>query len=236
MTTAHRLERLVVLGAGGHARELVDAVHAVNAVRPTWDLLGVLDDGDRPTEPGPEVGAPYLGPTSMVGMLDARYVVGIGDGAVRERMDEMARRASRTPATVVHPTASVGRRAVLHPGCYVAAHATLTTDCVLGRHTHVNVGASVSHDDVLGAYCTLAPGARLGGRAVLEDGVTLGLNCAVLPGVRLGAWSVAGAGATVTRDVQPGSVVVGTPAAVLRRAAERVGTHRNVFGRLEVDE
>ncbi|MCX4824581.1 acetyltransferase [Streptomyces sp. NBC_01142] len=224
MTTASRPERLVLLGAGGHARELIDAIHAVNAVRPTWDLLGVLDDGDRPTEPGPEVRAPFLGPTSLVGMLDAWYVIGIGDGAVRERLDRMARRSSRTPATVVHPAASVGPRAVLGPGCYVAANATLTTDCVLGRHTHINVGASVSHDDVLGAYCTLAPGARLGGRAVLEDGVTLGLNCAVLPGVRLGAWSVAGAGATVLKDVLPGSVVAGTPAVVLRRTPDPVPT------------
>ncbi|MGW6455340.1 acetyltransferase [Streptomyces sp. NPDC055078] len=214
----HAPERLVVFGAGGHGREIVEAVLAINAVRPRWQLLGVLDDTEPSAGELRGLGTEFLGPTSRIRSLDARYVIGIGDGAVRRRLDLMAAHSARPATPIVHPTASVGRRVTLGPGCYVAAHATVTTNCVLGRHSHVNVGASVSHDNVMGAYCTLAPGTRLAGRVVTDDGVTLGLNSAVLPGVRLGAWSVVGAGATALRDVPARSVVIGTPAHPIEEA------------------
>ena len=51
---------IVVIGSGGFGRETVEAVRAVNAERPTWDLLGFLDDD--PTLIGSEIdGVPVLG-------------------------------------------------------------------------------------------------------------------------------------------------------------------------------
>ncbi|MCA9103618.1 MAG: acyltransferase [Pirellulales bacterium] len=46
----------------------------------------------------------------------------------------------------------------------------------------------------------------------VEQGVAIGANATVLPGIRLGRYCVVGAGAVVTRDVAPHSVVVGSPA------------------------
>ncbi len=49
------------------------------------------------------------------------------------------------------------------------------------------------------------------------DGVLLNVNVAILPGVTVGERSYIGAGAVVTKDVPPNSVVVGNPARVIRR-------------------
>jgi acetyltransferase-like isoleucine patch superfamily enzyme len=51
----------------------------------------------------------------------------------------------------------------------------------------------------------------------IGDGVLLNVNVAILPGVTVGERSYIGAGAVVTRDVPPNSVVVGNPARVIRR-------------------
>jgi acetyltransferase-like isoleucine patch superfamily enzyme len=56
------------------------------------------------------------------------------------------------------------------------------------------------------------------GRVVIERDVWIGANATVLPGVRVGTGSVVGAGAVVTRDVPPGTIVMGVPA---RSAHER---------------
>lgn len=53
------------------------------------------------------------------------------------------------------------------------------------------------------------------GRVVVERDVWIGANATILPGVRIGAGSVVGAGAVVTRDVAPDTVVAGVPARVL---------------------
>src|SRR3954470_7527439 len=54
---------------------------------------------------------------------------------------------------------------------------------------------------------------------VVERGVRIGSGAIVLGGVRIGAGALVGAGAVVTRDVEPGAVVAGVPARV--RAAAR---------------
>lgn len=51
---------------------------------------------------------------------------------------------------------------------------------------------------------------------VIEDNVFIGANSIVLKGVRIGKDSVIGAGAIVTRNIQPGSIVVGSSANVIR--------------------
>jgi maltose O-acetyltransferase len=54
------------------------------------------------------------------------------------------------------------------------------------------------------------------GPVIIEDDVWLGTNAVVLPGVRIGRGAVVGAGAVVTRDVAPFTVVAGVPARLIR--------------------
>lgn len=51
---------------------------------------------------------------------------------------------------------------------------------------------------------------------LVEDNVSIGSNATILP-VKIGKNSVIGAGAVVTRDVPPNSIVIGNPAKILRR-------------------
>ncbi len=51
---------------------------------------------------------------------------------------------------------------------------------------------------------------------IIEDDVWIGSNATILPGVKIGRGAVVGAGATVTKDVEPYSIVTGTPATLLK--------------------
>lgn len=52
-------------------------------------------------------------------------------------------------------------------------------------------------------------------KTVVENGVSIGSNATILP-VRIGKDAIIGAGAVVTRDVPPGTVVAGNPASFIR--------------------
>ena len=73
----------------------------------------------------------------------------------------------------------------------------------------------MGHDTELEDYVTVLPGANVAGNVRLETGVTVGSGAVVLQGRTVGAGALVGAGAVVTRDVLPGTVVVGSPAAQL---------------------
>lgn len=54
-------------------------------------------------------------------------------------------------------------------------------------------------------------------QVIIEEGAEVGMGAIILPGVTIGKNSIVGAGAVVTRDVEPYSVVVGVPARFVRK-------------------
>jgi sugar O-acyltransferase (sialic acid O-acetyltransferase NeuD family) len=211
----------VVVGAGGHGRETVDVVHAINRAHPgTWDLLGVLADAD----PGSAGGVPnpvlleriggvrIIGTTADAAALGAdHYVIAIGSVAVRRRIDAIVP-ASIAAAVLVHPTAVVAGDAELAGGVIVTIGSVVGSGCAIGRHSHLNVHDVVGEGCRVGAYVSLSPGVVLGSGVTVADGVFVGTGAIVVDGVRLGEGCVVGAGAVVTADVAPGLTVRGVPA------------------------
>src|SRR5688500_16281578 len=119
-------EDLVIVGAGGHGRETLDVVEAINEIEKRWSFLGFLDDGEVRAERLSRRGAEVL----EIGDLDAgkvRYVVGIGEPLARESVAERMTRAGFAPATLVHPAATVGGDVRLADGVVLAAGARVTT-------------------------------------------------------------------------------------------------------------
>lgn len=203
---------LVVIGAGGHCRELLDAVEALDGVHAGFEVLGVVAESWPLRERLEHRGVELLGGPELLDGLDARFVVAIGDGATRRRFDALCCDLGLHAATVVHPRAELGRGAVLGEGCYIASGARVMADAALGRHVHVNVGAVVSHDSVVGDFSTLSPGTLINGTAAVGEGVFFGTGSIVLPGCTIGDGAVIGAGAVVTGDVPEHVTAVGVPA------------------------
>jgi sugar O-acyltransferase (sialic acid O-acetyltransferase NeuD family) len=206
------VERLVIIGAGGFAREVLDVVEAINRERPTWDVVGFVDDGDPDEDLLEARGHQLLGGSDHLERLDAAFVIGIGDPATRRRLDERASSAGLLPATVVHPQATMASLVDLGPGSVVTAGVRMTTNISTGRHVHLNLNTTVGHDCVLGDYVTVNPGVNISGSCVIGDGVMLGTGAAVIQGLTIGAGATVGAGAVAVKDVPPGVTAVGIPA------------------------
>jgi sugar O-acyltransferase (sialic acid O-acetyltransferase NeuD family) len=209
---------LVILGAGGHGREVLDVFDAVNAVGPTrYQFAGFLDDGEPSATLLERRGARVLGPASLLDTLDADYLLGTGAMTARRRLASVGLSARRQAPVLVHPTASIGSCVELGDGVVIAAGARVTTNVSLGAHVHLNLNVTVSHDCVLGARVIANPGAVVCGNVWVGDDVTLGAGCVIREGIVIGARAIVGAGAVVVHDVEPGTTVVGVPARVLNR-------------------
>jgi sugar O-acyltransferase (sialic acid O-acetyltransferase NeuD family) len=200
---------LVIVGAGGFGREVLDLVRDINAVTPTFDFLGYLDDGDVDTVLLGRLGARVLGGSARLAELDASYVIAIASSGSRKAIGAIADSSHRVAATLRHPAAEVGSDVRLGEGSIVCGHAQLTTNIEVGRHSVVNRGCTIGHDVVIGDFVTIHPGVHVSGGVVIEDGATLGTGSVIVPGIRVGAGSVVGAGAVVARDVAPFVTVVG---------------------------
>jgi sugar O-acyltransferase (sialic acid O-acetyltransferase NeuD family) len=210
---------LVIIGTGGHGREALDVVEAMNTDAPTFEFLGFIDERGGNDDLVSARGARTIGSLDALRGLGAHYVIGIGSGAVRRRLDEQLTGWGCVAATLVHPHATLGAQAMLGPGVIVAAGARITTNVTLGRHTHVNVNATVSHDCRLGDYVTISPGVTISGTVTIGAATMMGAGSTVIQNRTIGADVTVGAGAVVIRDIADGITAVGVPALALDERA-----------------
>lgn len=209
----------MIIGAGGHGREVLDVVEAINAVEPLFNVIGFLADRDGAHEPLARRSVGIIGPTSIIETLDADYIVAIGNPAARADIDQRCMRMGLSTPVLIHPAASIGSDVHLGPGSVVMAGARITTNLVAGRSLQVNVNATISHDARIGDYVTISPGCNISGDVALGDRVYLGTGCVIIPGVRIGAKTMVGAGAVVINDLPSDVTAVGVPAKPLVRGA-----------------
>ena len=133
------------------------------------------------------------------------------------------RRAHIGPGVALAPNASLrgGERITIGAGAHVGAYCSLWAGDTTGRIT-LGAKALLGPEVFITAsnYRT-APGTpvmdqeRLEADVVIGDDVWLGARVIVLPGVTVGDGCVVGAGSVVTRDLEPGSIAVGSPARVV---------------------
>ncbi len=176
------------------------------------DLCTSPDDPSHGANDGTDHGAKHGAHRGASISDDAGYVIAIGAGEVRRRLDERLTAAGRQALTLIHPMATVGGDNRIAEGCILTAGSRVTTNITLGRHTQLHVNSTIGHDSVLDDFVSVYPGATVSGNVHLGEAVTIGTGANVLPGVTIGAGAFVGAGAVVTADVEPGVTVVGVPA------------------------
>lgn len=215
-------KRVIVLGAGGNCRDIVDAMLDVNRDEATqiFEPLGYLDDD--PEKLGMRLGGvEVLGPISLARQRpDCWFVDGLNGTELTKRKKDILAVLDlprERYSTIVHPSAVVSTMAMIGAGTVLLHGTSVSSNARIGDHVMMLANAVVSHDGIVDDYCYLTPGATLAGYVHLEESVFVGIRAAVLPRVTIGARSVIGAGSVVLRDVPPDCVAAGVPARVLER-------------------
>lgn len=170
-------------------------------------VAGFLDDATVGTRVrGLDVLAPESIPPA------APFIAAIGAPGPRLAVAERLSAAGGVATTLVHPRAIIGPLTDIADGALVSGGAHISSSVTVGPHAQVHYNATVGHDCVLDDGATVLPGANVAGAVHLGRAVTIGSGAIVLQGLVVGEGATVGAGAVVTRDVERGATVVGSPA------------------------
>jgi sugar O-acyltransferase (sialic acid O-acetyltransferase NeuD family) len=206
--------RVVIVGAGGHARSVIEALRSSSELEPV-----ACTDPDPSRAGDQHDGVPVVGTDGELERLRAEGVTGAclgvggtGDNAPRARLYEHLRALGFELPPVIHTSAVVASSARIGPATQVLAGAIVGPGAILGDDVIVNSGAIVEHDCRIGDHVHLATGCALGGTVEVAHSAHVGIGACVLQDLTIGARSIVGAGAVVIRDVPAGNVAVGSPA------------------------
>jgi UDP-perosamine 4-acetyltransferase len=207
---------VIGIGAGGHAKVVVDAIRAQGI----YHVAGMLEkQPDR--RHSKWMGVPILGTDEDLPELRNKGCTrifiglgGVGNMHPRSALYDRVRNAGFEIIAACHPTAWVSPSASLDRATTILACAAVNADAILGEHVIVNTGAVVEHDCRIGHQVHIAPRAVLSGCVTVGDHTFIGAGACVRQGIHIGADAVIGMGAVVVHDVPDGATVVGVPARI----------------------
>jgi sugar O-acyltransferase (sialic acid O-acetyltransferase NeuD family) len=213
--------RVIVWGAGGHGKVIVDALLASESCT----LVGILDD-DKAKDGTNILGVPVSHSSGSLQTfrqtLDFdRVAIGIGDNYIRSDKFQQVRACGLEPMNVIHPSAHVSRFAELGIGVTILAGAVINPGTVIEDNVCVNTAASIDHDNYLEASCHVFPNATLTGGVRVGKFAYVGSGAVVAPNLVVYQYSQVGAGAVVLKDVAEGALVAGVPAIEIGRQPKR---------------
>ncbi|GAB4490471.1 MAG: NeuD/PglB/VioB family sugar acetyltransferase [Anaerolineales bacterium] len=201
--------QILLYGAGGHAKAVLEMIQAIGA----FGVAGIVDD--NPALTGTSVlGVPVLGTrAALPGLLErgvllaANGVGGIINIEIRVKLFELLADYGFVFPILRHPRATVEPSARLEDGVQVFANAYVGSAAVLHERCMVNTGAIVSHDCEIGRYAHLAPGCLLAGHVQVGERALVGMGVTTIIGLKIGEGARVGNGAVLLADVAPRQIV-----------------------------
>jgi len=208
------LKKLVIIGAGGFAREVAWLVEEINNKNKQWDLAGFIDE-DKKNHGKLINGIPVLGDFNFFkgGFKDPIYAVcAVGDPVSKMALVKKAEECGFTFVNLIHPSVTLSKHVKLGTGNIICAGSILTINIDIGNHVCISPGCGIGHDVEIGNYSTILWHVNLSGNVNVGSGCLIGTKTVIIQGVTIGEWSTIGAGAVVVRDIPPYCTAVGVPA------------------------
>lgn len=152
-------------------------------------------------------------------LFGKNFLLTMGDSIIRAELTAKIISHGGCVPSLIHPLAVVSRFAEVFPiGVYIGAFSHIQADTKIEQGTVILSGVNISHTNKIGKYCFIAGGATIGAYTKVEDFVFVGQGALSISAKvkKIGTHAYIGARSLLTKDVEPYSVMAGSPAKVLR--------------------
>ncbi|MCU5668419.1 acetyltransferase [Bacillus cereus] len=207
------MKRIAIIGAGGHGKVIIDMIRANHI----YKVVAVFDDKYKTLNQ--KLGV-YYGPIVSLNLIkeisDCKFVIAIGNNAVRQKIVKQLGLKREQYGTIIHPTATISESVTIGFGTVIMPNAVINADTIIGDHVIINTAAVVEHDNSIGNFVHISPNATLTGTVLINEGTQIGAGATIIPSKQIGKWCIIGAGSVVIQDIPSLCKAVGSPARIIK--------------------
>lgn len=204
------MNKIVILGCGGHAKSIVDVIEKEGV----YEIVGFIDKELKK-------GYSYRG-YEIIGTDDdlqqiflsgiCNIAIGIGylgDSNLRDELYERLKFIGYNMPVIIDPTAVIASDAIIDEGTIVCKRAVVNAGAKIGKMTIINTGALIEHECEVGEFSHISVGAILCGNVKIGGHCLVGAGSTVIQGIEIGSDCIVGAGSVILKNVLNGSKVHG---------------------------
>ncbi len=208
------MKQLIIVGAGGLAKEVYFLIKEINKVKKVWELSGFIDKENL----GKEIidGYNVIGNDEFVVSEFKGVSIAIAQGSpdARKGIYEFYKKFEVFDfPNFIHPSVTgdfdslkIGQGNMLLPGV------VFCPDVEIGDVNFINKCAVIGHDVRIANCCVINSCANISGNVSLGDYCLVGANSVIHQGVKLAAGTTLGLGSALIRDTVENATYIGNPA------------------------
>lgn len=210
------LKNLVIIGAGGCGREVLQWAKHINAINPKWEIKGFLEYDEHALDgKGHDIGICGNDDTYEIKEED-EFICAIGDSGLREKVaNKLMERGARF-TNIIHPTAIVAETSRLGNGVVIYPFSIISDNAVVGDGTIINSHTTIGHDSHVGGYSTISAHCDITGMCDVGERVFMGTSSHLVPRSVIGNDVFICAGSTVMSRLRDHVKVMGNPAKMIK--------------------
>ena len=211
------MKNIVIYGASGHAKMIVDSITKNN----TYNFIGFIDSY-KPINQD-VYGHKVIGNLDMLSGLIKKFniesiVIGIGDNEIR--LNAYKNIITVAPniefPAIVHPSAILANDIKIPQGTVLMPGAIVNADAKVGKFCLINTKASLGHDSVMSDFSSLASGVTISGNVNIGFCSAICLSASIAQNINIGNYTTVGAASLVLKPIGDHKLAFGVPIHTLK--------------------
>jgi len=207
---------MVIIGAKGFAKEVLQIFHQNNQI----ENLCFFDDVNSYENTLLFEKYKILQNFEEVKNIfidNPKFVLGIGNPKNRSVITKNFTSIGGVLCSAISPFANIGNyNNIIESGVNIMTGTVITNDVSIKQGALLNLNCTVGHDSYIGQYAEICPGVHISGNVKIGDFSFIGTGAVVLPNIQIGKNVIVGAGAVVTKNIADNTMVVGSPAKIIK--------------------